>query len=130
MAESAREKSVNKAIITAIAVVALIGIFLFASGELSKITGQTVNNNVNIEEIVKCLNEKNTVLYVKAGCPHCAEQEEFFGKHLNELKVIDCAEVPEICVINQIEYIPTLVIGGKYYVGNQDEKFFMEVCRE
>lgn len=66
----------------------------------------------------KCIASKST-LYVKTGCPYCEEQEELFGKNLEYLNVVNCAEEPGVCAIVGIIGVPTWIIDGKKVEGVQ-----------
>lgn len=91
--------------------VALVSFFVI----WNKITGAAVAVSPEVAQYIG----SHSVLYIQTGCSHCVDQEALFGDSFKYLTVINCAETPEICIINNITATPTWVINGKYYEGVQ-----------
>lgn len=80
-------------------------------------SGSDGNGNYD-EEVMKCLSEKS-VLYVSKTCGHCAGQKLILGEYLDLFKVVDCTDEPEVCALNEINYVPTWEIDNQKYVGKK-----------
>jgi len=113
-------------------VILVVGVIIlyFAANLVTKFTGYTIAPILAKEDFARCLGEK-TNLYVKAGCPSCANQEEMFGDFLVHLNITDCAIDPEMCVNAGIEKIPTWIINGKKVIGSRslDELAELSGCK-
>ena len=83
------------------------------------------------EKLAKCLAEKESVLYVKIGCPICKSQQEFFGNALEFLNIVDCSIQTEICKEKQIIRVPAWEINGEIYYGKKSLEQLAELsgCR-
>jgi hypothetical protein len=94
--------------ITLLIILLIAGITIFA---LNKTTGAAVS-----EETAKYIGE-HSVVYIQLGCHACEEQEKLFGDNWKYINVVDCFYTPDKC--QNIQYTPTWLINGQYYVGVQ-----------
>jgi glutaredoxin len=102
----------RRVILTLVVLVISGAILYFTAKAVTQFTGYVISSKLGNENFAKCLGQ-NSILYVKAGCPHCANQEEMFGDYLVHLNIVDCAISPEKCQEAGIEYVPTWIINGE-----------------
>lgn len=96
-------------------------IILFIAGAIiySKNIGFTVKD-LPSEEIARWIGE-HSVLYARATCSHCREQEDLFGANVKYLNILDGdkEENWKKFIDAGINQVPTWVINGQKYVGVQ-----------
>jgi protein-disulfide isomerase len=99
----------------------IIIILIFLCLMYVSLTGFFVNSvpKGNYDGFAKCLTEKGVVLYISKYCPHCKNQKEMFGESVKFLNIIDCADKQQVCVATSIEAVPTWIINGIRYKGEQ-----------
>ncbi|OGG00242.1 hypothetical protein A2Y99_03510 [Candidatus Gottesmanbacteria bacterium RBG_13_37_7] len=72
----------------------------------------------NIPDLVRCLREKNFVMYGTKYCTACAIQKEYFREYFQNITYIDCSEQPEVCASKKISSYPTWTDrSGNQYKG-------------
>jgi len=49
-------------------------------------------NQVQIQSIISCLQEKKVVMYGAAWCSNCEQQKEYFGESFSSVPYVECYE--------------------------------------
>ena len=110
-------------IMFAIAVVLMVSL-LYATRKISQITGKSVLEINNTEEIAKCLTEKGAKMYGAYWCGHCQNQKKMFGEDFQYVDYVECDSNgenanPQTCYEAGIKGYPTWIINGNQYSGEQ-----------
>ncbi|MEM4359635.1 MAG: thioredoxin family protein [Candidatus Bilamarchaeaceae archaeon] len=71
------------------------------------------------DNFAKCLTEKGAIMYGADWCPHCQNQKRIFGDSFRYINYINCEKNYTTCVSAKIEGIPTWIIDGRRYTGEQ-----------
>lgn len=74
-------------------------------------------NSIN-EETMKCI-ANNTILVVSKTCSHCANQKKALEPYLNDFKLLEVTENPDIIQKYNIRAVPTWIISEKIYEGEK-----------
>jgi protein-disulfide isomerase len=71
------------------------------------------------DDFAKCLASKGVVMYGSRTCSHCNSQKKLFGDSFKYVTYVECSEQVELCQQNGISGVPTWVIDGEKYPGEQ-----------
>ncbi len=71
------------------------------------------------DDFVKCLTDKNIVVYGNDYCSYTNQQLNFFGKSKKYLNYIKCVDNEKLCDEKGVEITPTWEIDGESYSGIQ-----------
>ena len=71
------------------------------------------------DNFVKCLTEKNVVIYGNDFCSYTVKQLNFFGKSKEHFNYIKCIDNKVLCDSKGVSITPTWEINGEMYGGIQ-----------
>ncbi len=116
------ERIIKVIISIALLVVLTIG-FYYASKAISNVTGKSIlgwvidsflgKKDKNLDLFVKCLNEKEIVLYIEKGNSECEEQKEIFKNSIDNLNLVDCSFKSSLCLSKNIKELPAWEFSEK-----------------
>ncbi len=70
------------------------------------------------KSLAQCLNDKSATIYGASWCGYCTKMKEDWGDSVDLIKYVDCGIEPEKCAKENVEYLPTVIMGnGKRIVG-------------
>ena len=95
-----------KRILSILAIIILVGIFVISFSK-NIFNLENSEQDKNIEELAKCLANKNIIEYGKWWCEACNKQKELFGKSFKYLKYVECSKNTQECLDKNIKYTPT-----------------------
>lgn len=103
------KNSIKIAIGILIAAAVLFGAF--------RLTGNTVSNSENYDELAKCLTASGAKMYGAYWCSHCQNQKAMFGDSFQYISYVECDAKgengnPTACQAAGIEGYPTWVFGN------------------
>ena len=103
--------------------VLLIVVILIVIGIVGfSVSGHFVKNDNDLSDLdkfAKCLSEKGAVVYVSQYCGHCKNQKDMFGDSFKYVNSVECTENQDLCQENGISGVPTWIINGLPYAGEQ-----------
>jgi len=124
-----KQKTAKRLAVAAIVVVALVGMYFFGGS----LTGYFVNGNGGqtgtdpIENLAKCLTEKDAVIYGLSYCGYCTQQKEMFGDSLKHIAYVECTSQQVLCQEKGIKSVPTWEIDGRFHTGLKSFEWLSEV---
>ena len=71
------------------------------------------------DEFVKCLTDKEVIIYGNDYCSYTNQQLNFFGKSQKYLNYVKCVDNENLCDEKGVEITPTWEINGETYSGIQ-----------
>jgi hypothetical protein len=70
-------------------------------------------------DFAKCLSDNGAIMFGTKTCGHCKNQKELFGGSFRYINYVECTEQMETCEQNGISGVPTWLINGEKYPGEQ-----------
>lgn len=104
----------HRIVISAAIVVALIVVLYFVSGWITRTTGYSVKDGTN-RAIIKCLSEKNVIIYGSKNCAECDEQKKAFGNDFELVNYVECIDKDNLCA--GLSEVPAWQINGQIHYG-------------
>ena len=78
----------------------------------------TSGASMELENLAKCLADKNVVMYGAEWCSHCQNQKRMFDGAFKYVPYVECPDNAELCVGKGVEVIPTWIFpDGKRHTG-------------
>ncbi|KKU15899.1 hypothetical protein A3I34_01280 [Candidatus Jorgensenbacteria bacterium RIFCSPLOWO2_02_FULL_45_12] len=78
----------------------------------------TSGASMELENLAKCLADKNVVMYGAEWCSHCQNQKRMFDGAFKYVPYVECPDNVELCVGKGVEVIPTWIFpDGKRHTG-------------
>lgn len=98
----------------------LIAGFLIWQVTAKKPIAKTASFASQLENIARCLTEKNVTMYGADWCPHCQNEKKSFGEAFKFIKYVECPDNPQKCLDIDIKAYPTWIFpNGQRLVGEQ-----------
>jgi len=89
----------------------VVSLLLMGCGGPSSLSGY--------DDLAKCLTAAGVKMYGANWCSHCQNQKAAFGDSFEKINYVECTKEQEACAAAGIEGLPTWVIDGQKYPGEQ-----------
>jgi len=94
-----REKWMVGAVFTALAAIAIAGVFAFVSAEPKEADAAVL-------ALAECLAGKGAVMYGTKTCPYCRAEKAAFGEAFARIAYVECTAEPNRCVAAGVKGVP------------------------